>query len=58
MRVCDICNKEITESGSGYAINIEHEDSTIRYDGCSVKCCAKIFHNLADEWDKDSRNQR
>lgn len=57
MVVCDVCNKEIAESDNGYAISIEQKDSTIRYDGCSVKCCANIFRHLADEWDNDSCNQ-
>lgn len=56
MTVCDNCEKQILVSDNGYAINIEHKGSIIRYDGCSVECCAKIFRNLADEWDKDSCN--
>lgn len=56
MTVCDACKKEITEA-SGFEISIKHKDSVARYDGCSVKCCAKMLHELAEQWDKDSRNQ-
>lgn len=56
-KVCDSCKKEITEADNGFEISISHENSTVRYDGCSIGCCAKIFHNLADEWDNNSCNQ-
>ena len=56
MTVCDACKKEITEA-NGFEISIKHKDSVVGYDGCSVECCAKIFHELAEQWDKDSRNQ-
>lgn len=57
MTVCDSCEKKILNSDTGFTINIQHGDASVRYDGCSVECCAKIFHNLAEQWDKDSRNQ-
>lgn len=57
MTVCDSCKKEISVVDNGFAISIRHKDSVIEYDGCSTECCAKIFHALAEQWDKDSCNQ-
>lgn len=56
MQICDSCKKEIQKSDQGYAIRIKHEESFIEYVGCSIACCAKIFRNLADEWNNDSNN--
>lgn len=57
MTVCDSCNKEITGPDSGYVIRIEQKNNIYRYDGCSEKCCANIFHMLAEQWNKNSCNQ-
>lgn len=57
MTVCDSCKKEITEADSGFEISIKHKNYSATYDGCSVKCCANVFHSLAEHWDKDSCNQ-
>lgn len=55
--VCDACGKRLY--GGGYNINIEYNESVANYSGCSVKCCTKIFRQLADEWDgKDGEESK
>lgn len=58
MRVCDSCNREITDNDDSYCIIVESRDSKVEYDCCSTSCGAKVFHQLSEQWNKESSDQR